>query len=94
LSSNNKTFSILEGVNFEIFYEWALTEPLKSFSRLELLHIEDSITVLSVFLLGNPHLLEGAQVGHDTSSHPTGVGTIRWSENFHLNEVNLALNKN
>jgi len=53
--------------------------------RLEALPVHNSWAGLIVFLLGDPHLLEGGQGGQDRSTDPYGVFTLWWSDDLDLN---------
>jgi len=53
--------------------------------RLEALSVDNSGAGFVVFLLGDPHLLEGGQRGQDGSSDPDGVFTLRGSDDLDLN---------
>jgi len=48
--------------------------------RLEALSVDDAWAGLVVFLLGDPHLLEGGQRGQDGTSDPDGVFSL-WGSN-------------
>jgi len=51
---------------------------------LETLPVDDSGAGFVVFLLGDPHLLEGGQGSQDGSSDPDGVFTLRGSDDLDL----------
>jgi len=52
--------------------------------RLEALAVDDGRSRLVVFLLGDPHLLEGGEGGQDGSSDPDGVLALRGSNDLDL----------
>ena len=39
-------------------------------------------TAFIIFLLGNPHLLEGREGRQDRATNPDGVFSLRWGNNF------------
>merc|ERR1712027_184759 len=51
---------------------------------LEALSVDNGWAALIVFLLGDPHLLEGGQGSKDGSSDPDGVLSLRWSNDLDL----------
>ena len=53
-------------------------------AALEALPVHDRGARLVIFLLGDPHLLEGGEGGQDGSSDPYGVFSLRWSNDFDL----------
>jgi len=53
--------------------------------RLEALSVDNSWAGLVVFLLGDPHLLEGGQRGQDRSTDPYGVFSLWGSNDLDLN---------
>merc|ERR1719264_127593 len=54
------------------------TNALKAFS------VDNGWAAFVVFLLGDPHLLEGGKGSQDGSSDPYGVFSLRWSNDFDL----------
>lgn len=54
------------------------------FIPLEALAVDDGWTALIVFLLGDPHLLEGGKGGKDGTTDPDRVFTFRWSNDLDL----------
>merc|ERR1712099_212075 len=53
--------------------------------KLEALPVDNGWAALVVFLLGDPHLLEGGEGRQDGSSDPDGVFPLRGSNNLDLN---------
>jgi hypothetical protein len=53
--------------------------------RLEALPVDNAWARLIVFLLGDPHLLEGGQGGQDGTTDPDGVFTLWGSNDLDLN---------
>merc|ERR1711931_364548 len=53
--------------------------------KLEALPVDNGWAALIVFLLGDPHLLEGGKGRQDGSSDPDGVFPLRRSNNLDLN---------
>ena len=53
--------------------------------RLEALPVDNSWARLIVFLLGDPHLLEGGQGGQDGTTDPDGVFSLWGSNDLDLN---------
>merc|ERR1712099_31759 len=53
--------------------------------KLEALPVDNGWAALIVFLLGDPHLLEGGKGRQDGSSDPDGVFPLRGSNNLDLN---------
>lgn len=51
---------------------------------LEALPVDDGWAGLVVFLLGNPHLLEGGQRGQDGATDPDGVFALWWGDDLDL----------
>merc|ERR1712242_480403 len=47
--------------------------------------VNNGWTALIVFLLGDPHLLEGGEGRQDGASNPDGVFPLRWSNDLDLN---------
>ena len=47
--------------------------------------MDNGWAALVVFLLGDPHLLEGGKRSQDGSSDPYGVFSLRWSNDLDLN---------
>jgi len=54
------------------------------FSNLEALPVDNSRARLVIFLLGDPHLLEGGQGSEDGAADPDGVFPLRGSDNLDL----------
>merc|ERR1712206_7185 len=52
---------------------------------LEAFSVDNGWAALVVFLLGDPHLLEGGKRSQDGSSDPYGVFSLRWSNDLDLN---------
>merc|ERR1711970_201195 len=53
-------------------------------SHLEALAVDNGWAALIIFLLGDPHLLEGGEGGEDGSSDPDGVLPLWWSDDLDL----------
>merc|ERR1712241_88360 len=53
-------------------------------NSLEAFSVDNGWAAFVVFLLGDPHLLEGGEGSQDGSSDPYGVFPLRWSNNFDL----------
>merc|ERR1711915_106646 len=53
--------------------------------KLEALAVNNGWAALIVFLLGDPHLLEGGERSEDGSSDPDGVFPLRGSDDLDLN---------
>ena len=53
--------------------------------NLEAFAVDNARAGFIVFLLGDPHLLEGGQRGQDGSTDPDGVFTLRGSDDLDLN---------
>ena len=51
---------------------------------LEAFPVNNGWAALIVFLLGDPHLLEGGEGRQDRSSNPDGVFPLRWSDDLDL----------
>merc|ERR1712206_37398 len=51
---------------------------------LEAFSVDNGWAAFVVFLLGDPHLLEGGEGSQDGSSDPYGVFPLRWSNDFDL----------
>merc|ERR1712241_1241396 len=51
---------------------------------LEAFSVDNGWAAFVVFLLGDPHLLEGREGSQDGSSDPYGVFSLRWSDDFDL----------
>merc|ERR1712051_1030398 len=51
---------------------------------LEAFSVDNGWAAFVVFLLGDPHLLEGGEGSQDGSSDPYGVFSLRWSNDFDL----------
>lgn len=56
----------------------------QSSSSLEAFPVDDGRAGLVVLLLGDPHLLEGAQRGKDGATDPDGVLALRWCDDLDL----------
>jgi len=52
--------------------------------RLEALAVDNGWAGLVVFLLGDPHLLEGGERGKDGASDPDGVFALWWGDDLDL----------
>merc|ERR1711887_287895 len=64
-----------------MYLDWLLykrSNALKAFS------VDNGWAAFVVFLLGDPHLLEGGEGSQDGSSDPYGVFSLRWSNDFDL----------
>merc|ERR1712113_503296 len=63
----------------------------KQFNKLQLLFdleafpVDNGWAALIVFLLGDPHLLEGGEGRQDGATDPDGVFPLRWSNDLDLN---------
>merc|ERR1712117_880903 len=57
---------------------------LLKFEKLEAFPVDDGWAALIVFLLGDPHLLEGGEGRQDGASDPDGVFPLRGSNNLDL----------
>merc|ERR1712242_658441 len=57
----------------------------KRTNALEAFSVDNGWAALVVFLLGDPHLLEGGEGSQDGSSDPYGVFPLRWSNDLDLN---------
>jgi hypothetical protein len=53
-------------------------------ASLEALAVNDRWTTLIVFLLGDPHLLEGRERRQDGSTNPDGVLSLGWCDDLDL----------
>jgi len=53
--------------------------------KLEALPVDNGWAALIVFLLGDPHLLEGGEGRQDGATDPDGVFPLRWSNDLDLN---------
>merc|ERR1719264_1867564 len=53
-------------------------------NSLEAFSVDNGWAAFVVFLLGDPHLLEGGKGSQDGSSNPYGVFSLRWSNDFDL----------
>merc|ERR1712038_330140 len=53
-------------------------------NSLEAFSVDNGWAAFVVFLLGDPHLLEGGEGSQDGSSDPYGVFPLRWSNDFDL----------
>ena len=52
---------------------------------LEALPVHNGWATLVIFLLGDPHLLEGGEGCQDGSANPNRVLPLRWSNDLDLN---------
>jgi len=52
--------------------------------HLEALSVDNGRSRLVVFLLADPHLLEGGERSEDGTSDPDGVFTLGWCDDFNL----------
>merc|ERR1712020_122240 len=61
-------------------------KTIKQYNRysLEAFPVDNGWAAFVVFLLGDPHLLEGGKGSQDGSSDPYGVFSLRWSNDFDL----------
>merc|ERR1719150_1199758 len=57
---------------------------VQKFVRLEAFSVDNGWAAFVVFLLCDPHLLEGGKGSQDGSSDPYGVFSLRWSNDFDL----------
>ena len=55
--------------------------------RLEALAVDDGRARLVVFLLADPHLLEGGQGGEDGATDPYGVFALWWGDDLDLHRA-------
>merc|ERR1712026_292346 len=62
-----------------------LQQQLLRFEKLEALPVDNGWAALIVFLLGDPHLLEGGKGRQDGASDPDGVFPLRGSNDLDLN---------
>merc|ERR1712152_109895 len=62
-----------------------LQQKISRVVKLEALPVDNGWAALIVFLLGDPHLLEGGKGRQDGSSDPDGVFPLRGSNNLDLN---------
>merc|ERR1712088_708155 len=62
-----------------------LQQQISRVVKLEALPVDNGWAALIVFLLGDPHLLEGGKGRQDGSSDPDGVFPLRGSNNLDLN---------
>merc|ERR1719486_819298 len=62
-----------------------LQQQLLKFEKLEAFPVDNGWAALIVFLLGDPHLLEGGKGRQDGASDPDGVFPLRGSNNLDLN---------
>merc|ERR1712102_159840 len=62
-----------------------LQQQLLKFEKLEAFPVDDGWAALIVFLLGDPHLLEGGEGRQDGASDPDGVFPLRGSNDLDLN---------
>merc|ERR1711887_253421 len=65
-----------------MYLDWLL---YKKFACLEAFSVDNGWAAFVVFLLGDPHLLEGGKGSQDGSSDPYGVFPLRWSNDLDLN---------
>ena len=57
----------------------------KQINSLEAFSVDNGWAAFVVFLLGDPHLLEGGEGSQDGSSDPYGVFSFWWSNDLDLN---------
>merc|ERR1712186_7635 len=62
-----------------------LQQEISRVEKLEAFPVDNGWAALIIFLLGDPHLLEGGEGRQDGSSDPDGVFPLRWSNNLDLN---------
>merc|ERR1712102_254715 len=62
-----------------------LQQQISKVVKLEALPVDNGWAALIVFLLGDPHLLEGGKGRQDGASDPDGVFPLRGSNNLDLN---------
>merc|ERR1719486_1592982 len=62
-----------------------LQQQISRVVDLEALPVDDGWAALIVFLLGDPHLLEGGEGRQDGASNPDGVFPLGWSNDLDLN---------
>merc|ERR1711979_38113 len=62
-----------------------LQQQISRFVKLEALPVDNGWAALIVFLLGDPHLLEGGEGRQDGASDPDGVFPLRGSNDLDLN---------
>merc|ERR1712152_5270 len=62
-----------------------LQQKISRVVKLEALPVDNGWAALIVFLLGDPHLLEGGERRQDGASDPDGVFSLRRSNNLDLN---------
>merc|ERR1712026_255346 len=62
-----------------------LQQQISRFEKLEAFPVDDGWAALIVFLLGDPHLLEGGKGRQDGASNPDGVFPFWGSNNLDLN---------
>merc|ERR1712186_206956 len=62
-----------------------LQQEISRVVKLEAFPVDNGWAALIVFLLGDPHLLEGGEGRQDGSSDPDGVFPLRGSNNLDLN---------
>merc|ERR1711997_964679 len=61
-----------------------IKQRIKYRYSLEAFSVDNGWAAFVVFLLGDPHLLEGGEGSQDGSSDPYGVFSLRWSNDFDL----------
>merc|ERR1712186_191271 len=62
-----------------------LQQEISRVVKLEALPVDDGWAALIVFLLGDPHLLEGGEGRQDGATDPDGVFPLGWSNDLDLN---------
>merc|ERR1719486_719750 len=62
-----------------------LQQQISRVVKLEALPVDDGWAALIVFLLGDPHLLEGGEGRQDGATDPDGVFPLGWSNDLDLN---------
>merc|ERR1711997_1290750 len=69
-----------------ISYDEISRDTETTFKKLvkEAFSVDNGCAAFVVFLLGDPHLLEGGEGSQDGSSDPYGVFSLRWSNDFDL----------
>jgi len=84
-ASANCTNFVKDIVLDDMFYGQLQTQTQKRYDTdLEALSVNNGRTGLVVFLLADPHLLEGGQGGEDGSTDPDGVFALGWCDDLDL----------
>lgn len=60
---------------------------------LETFAVDDRRARFLVFLLGNPHLLEGGERGQDGATDPNRVFTLRRGDDLETRDLNAFISK-